>query len=42
MLVAPNPVGVNDSLAVTGVEEAAEQHGGSQNVHRSPGSASIQ
>jgi basic membrane protein A and related proteins len=44
VLVTPNPVGVNDflKLAVSGVEAAAEEHGGTQKVYQSTDPASIQ
>lgn len=44
VLVTPNPVGVNDflRLAVTGVEDAAEEHDGTQKVYQSTDPASIQ
>lgn len=44
VLVTPNPVGVNDflKLAVTGIEDAASEHGGTQKVYESTDPASIQ
>ena len=44
VLITPNPVGVNDflKLAVTGVQKAADEHNGSQNVYQSTDPASIQ
>ena len=44
VLVTPNPVGVNDflKLAVTGVEDAAASHKGTQTVYQSTDPASIQ
>src|SRR5882757_6013179 len=44
VLVTPNPVGVNDflKLAVSGIEQAAAEHDGSQRVYESTDPASIQ
>jgi len=44
VLVTPSPVGVNDflKLAVTGAENAAKAHDGTQNVYQSTDPASIQ
>jgi basic membrane protein A and related proteins len=44
VLVTPNPVGVNDflKLAVEGIEQAAEDAGGTQKVYQSTDPASIQ